>query len=81
LSGGLGLSKVIRVRYEKGILKPLEPIELEEGEEAQVIVMKTGKDSIARKFYGIAKRHKPGLSRDELLKIIEEIENEDIRGF
>jgi len=75
------LSRVIRVRYENGVLKPLEPIELEEGEEAQVIVMKTGKDSIARRFYGIAKKRKPGLSRDELLEIIEEIENEDIRGF
>ncbi len=28
--------KAIRVRYENGVLKPLEPIELKEGEEIQV---------------------------------------------
>ncbi len=78
---GIGLSKFIRVRYEKGVLKPLEPIELEEGEEAQVIVMKAGKDSTARRFYGIVKRHTPWLSRDEFLEMIEGIENEDVRGF
>ena len=33
---GLGLSKVIRVRYEGGVLKPLEPVELREGEEVTV---------------------------------------------
>ncbi|NPA98518.1 MAG: antitoxin family protein, partial [Crenarchaeota archaeon] len=42
------MSRVIRVRYEKGVLKPLEPLELQEGEEAQV-VLKTNKDSIAQK--------------------------------
>jgi len=30
------LSKIIRVRYEKGMLKPLEPIELREGEEVRI---------------------------------------------
>jgi predicted DNA-binding antitoxin AbrB/MazE fold protein len=30
------LSKVIKARYEKGMLKPLEPIELEEGEEVRI---------------------------------------------
>jgi len=34
------LSKVIRVRYEKGVLKPLEPIELREGEEVRVRIEK-----------------------------------------
>ncbi|MCE4599010.1 MAG: antitoxin family protein [Desulfurococcales archaeon] len=28
------MSKVIRARYKKGVLKPLEPLDLEEGEEA-----------------------------------------------
>jgi len=32
------LSKVIRVKYEKGVLKPLEPLSLEEGEEAVVVL-------------------------------------------
>ncbi len=32
------MSKAIRVRYEKGVLKPLEPLDLEEGEEAVVVL-------------------------------------------
>ena len=32
------MSKVIRVRYEKGVLKPLEPLKLREGEEVEVII-------------------------------------------
>ncbi len=32
------MSKVIRARYEKGVLKPLEPLELREGEEVKVIL-------------------------------------------
>lgn len=30
------MSKIIRVRYEGGVLKPLEPVELREGEEVRV---------------------------------------------
>ena len=30
------MSKVIRARYEKGVLKPLEPVGLREGEEVRV---------------------------------------------
>ena len=33
------MSKVIRVRYEKGVLKPLEPLDLHEGEEVRVQVL------------------------------------------
>ena len=32
------MSKVIRVRYEKGVLKPLEPVELRDGEEVIISV-------------------------------------------
>jgi len=76
----LGLTKVIRVRYENGVLKPLEHLELEEGEEVEVI-LKTGGSSLAQKLYGIAKKRRPELTKDEFLKVIEEIENEGIRGF
>lgn len=34
------MSKVIRVRYERGVLKPLEPVELREGEEVIVRIEK-----------------------------------------
>ena len=36
---GIGLSKVIKVKYEKGVLKPLEPLELREGEEVLVKII------------------------------------------
>ncbi len=35
----MGMSKVIRVRYENGALKPLEPLELREGEEVRIKVL------------------------------------------
>ncbi len=35
---GIGLSKAIRVRYEGGVLKPLEPVDLQEGEELVIVV-------------------------------------------
>lgn len=34
------MSKVVRVRYERGVLKPLEPVELREGEEVRVRIEK-----------------------------------------
>ncbi len=45
------MSKVIRARYEKGIFKPLEPIELEEGEEV-VISIKRDIHTLIRKYRG-----------------------------
>ena len=30
------MSKVIRARYENGVLKPLEPVKLREGEEVRI---------------------------------------------
>ncbi len=41
------MSKVIRVKYEDGVLKPLEPLDLEEGEELVVVVR-------GRSFYELA---------------------------
>ena len=32
------MSKVVRVKYEKGVLKPLESVSLEEGREAQIVI-------------------------------------------
>ena len=32
------MSKVIRVKYEKGVLKPLEPLILREGEELEIVI-------------------------------------------
>lgn len=32
------VSRVIRVKYEGGVLKPLEPIALREGEEVEIVI-------------------------------------------
>ncbi|MCE4605468.1 MAG: antitoxin family protein [Desulfurococcales archaeon] len=32
------MSKTIRVKYENGVLKPLEPVDLKEGEELVIVV-------------------------------------------
>jgi predicted DNA-binding antitoxin AbrB/MazE fold protein len=74
---GVGLSKVIRVRYERGVLKPLEPLDLEEGEEVQVVIQSV--ESIAEKFYGIARKHRAELDKEEFLEVLEAIEDEGLR--
>jgi len=48
----MSLFKVIRVKYEKGLLKPLEPVELEEGREYKVIV-KEDIDELVKKYRGV----------------------------
>jgi len=47
------LSKVIRVKYEKGVLKPLEPVELEEGEELIIFIRKRRVSEVLEKYVGI----------------------------
>lgn len=67
---------IVRARYEDGVLKPLEPIELREGEEVQLIVVRS---RVSDRLYGAAKRRRPGLTREDLLRVIEEIEDEGFR--
>jgi predicted DNA-binding antitoxin AbrB/MazE fold protein len=73
------LSKVIRARYEKGSLRPLESVNLREGEEVQIVIRPYG--SVTERFYGIAKKRRPGLSREEFMEVLEEIEDESFRGL
>jgi len=47
------LSKVVRVRYEKGVLKPLEPLEFREGEELIVFIRKHRVSEVLKKYVGI----------------------------
>jgi len=47
------LSKVIRVRYENGVLKPLEPVELREGEELVVFIRKRRVSEVLKKHVGM----------------------------
>jgi len=34
------MAKVIRVRYEGGVLKPLEKLDLKEGESVRIVVLR-----------------------------------------
>ncbi len=72
------MSKVIRAKYERGVLKPLEPLNLEEGEEVQIVIQPS--ESVAEKFYGIVRKHKPSLRKEEFLEVLEEVEDEGLRG-
>ncbi len=46
------MSKVIRVRYEDGVLKPLGNVDLEEGKEYKVIV-EEDIDELIKKYRGV----------------------------
>ncbi|MEB3766090.1 MAG: antitoxin family protein [Desulfurococcales archaeon] len=45
------MSKVIKVKYEKGVLKPLGNVDLEEGKEYKVIVEDI--DELIKKYRGV----------------------------
>ena len=48
------MARVVRVRYEKGVLKPLEKLELREGEEVIIrIIAKASSATGLRRFFGI----------------------------
>jgi len=58
------MQKTIEVVYEKGMLKPLEPVELKEGEKIKVDIKK-----LPEKLFGIFRGK-------DLLKLLEETEDE-----
>ena len=64
------MQKTIEVVYEKGVFKPLKPVELEEGIK---IPIKIGKSDILKKYRGIL-----GKVDEKLLKEFE-LEANDIR--
>ncbi len=59
--------RVVRARYEKGVLKPLDKVELEEGEEVVISIVRDVR-SILRKYKGALGKS----SLDELLQLEEE---------
>lgn len=47
------MSKVIRVKYENGVLKPLEPLEFDEGKELYIRIIRVEeKKKILNKYKG-----------------------------
>ena len=59
--------KAIRVRYEKGVLKPLEPVELKEGEEVRARIERSLRERL-KDLIGILGRSDEG----ELERYLEE---------
>ncbi len=70
----------LRARFEKGVLKPLEPVRLREGAVVEVIVEETENEKLRaiEETFGLAKRIRPSLTREDVWRVIEEIEDEDM---
>jgi len=65
--------RVVRARYENGVLKPLEKLDLREGEEVEVVIRRS-----TIRVFGSLLRRRPDLKLEDVDKVIEEIENESI---
>ncbi|MEL9939453.1 MAG: antitoxin family protein [Ignisphaera sp.] len=67
------MARVVRVRYENGVLKPLEKLDLSEGEEVEVVIRRRHDHA-----FGALLRRRPDLKPEDVNKVIEEIESEGI---
>lgn len=69
------MSRVVRAKYEKGMLKLLEPLDLKEGEEV-IVRLETYEDRLKRlrKYRGILGK----ASRDEIEELLLEAEFEKL---
>jgi len=75
IRGVLALSKMVRAKYEKGVLKLLEPVELKEGEEV-IVRLETIDDRVKklRKYRGILGK----ASKEEIEELLLEAEFEKL---
>ncbi len=65
--------KAIRVRYEKGVLKPLEPLALREGEEVEIVIRRrVFSEDDYREVVEFLRKLPQG--KAELLDLVEELE-------
>lgn len=63
------MARVIRARFENGVLKPLEELDLKEGEEVVVYVRRKHVSEVLKKYTGILGE----ASIEELRELEEEI--------
>ena len=72
----MGLSKAVKVRYEKCVLKPLEPVDLREGEIRIAVLVPVGEErrEILRKYRGILGK----ASEEEIGELLAEAEWEPL---
>jgi len=62
------VSKVIRVKYEKGLLKPLDPLEVKEGE---ILLVRVVDKSLAERVFGSIR-----IDKRRLEEVLREAEDE-----
>ena len=62
------MSKVIRVKYEKGLLKPLDPLEVKEGE---ILLVRVVDKSLAERVFGSIR-----IDKRRLEEVLREAEDE-----
>ncbi len=68
------MQKTIEVVYEKGVFKPLEPVELIEGERIEIEIKGVSKiKELSDKYFGIVKLN---LKKEEMGRILNKIEEE-----
>jgi len=69
------MSKIVRAKYEKGVLKLLEPVDLKEGEEV-IVRLETYEDRLKRlrKYRGILGK----ASKEEIDELLLEAEFEKL---
>ena len=67
------MARVVRARYENGVLKPLEKLDLSEGEEVEVVIRRR-----LTHVFGALLRRRPDLKPEDIDKVIEEIESEGV---
>ena len=70
------MSKAVKVRYEKGVLKPLEPLDLREGEERIAVLVPVGEErkKILQRYRGILGK----ASEEEIEELLAEAEWEPL---
>ena len=54
------MARVIRARFEGGVLKPLDPLDLREGEIVEVVIRMEDLVSFARSVRSLTRRSGPG---------------------
>ena len=59
------MARVVRVRYENGVLKPLDKLDLKEGEELIVVVK-------SKSFYELARRFRVE-AKEDVDRVLEEV--------
>lgn len=67
------MARVVRIRYENSVLKPLEKLDLREDEVVEVIIRRG-----SAHVFGALLRRRPDLKPEDVDRVIEEIESEGV---